>query len=371
MKNKVLYITNGVNGPGGLERVLSIKASYLAEHYDYDVHIITLNQGDASLFYEFSPKIKFHDVKSEGNKISYLYQYIKGMRRQIKKINPDVISVCDDGLKGLLLPILTGRPCPMIYERHVSKNIEIKSDKQSVIRKVITSAKFALMAFGGKFYDAFVVLTNGNKKEWNLKNVVVIPNPLSFYPGKEKISTLTNKKVLAVGKQCFQKGYDRLLLSWQSVVKQFPDWSLDIYGTISEDEGLDALSNKLGLDTSVNFHRPVKNINEKYKEASIYVMSSRYEGFGMVLTEAMAYGVPCVSFDCPYGPSDIIHHDDNGLLVENNDIEGLAGNICDLIENEEKRARMGEKARIDVQRYLPKKIAKEWDTLFKRLISRS
>ncbi len=370
MKSKLLYITNGINGPGGLERVLSVKASYLANHYEYDVHIITLNQGDASLFYDFSPRITYHDVTTSSSGISYLFQYIKGIKREITKIKPDVIAVCDDGIKGLLLPILIGKTCPMIYERHVSKNIVIRSDNQSSFSKFITSLKFGLMNFGGKFYDFFVVLTNGNKNEWKLKNITVIPNPLSFYPKEEKISTLTNKRVLAVGKQSYQKGYDRLLRSWQLVIAQFPDWTLDIYGTINKEEGLDVLSDELGVADSVNFYPPEKNIGAKYAEASIYVMSSRYEGFGMVLTEAMAYGVPCVSFDCPYGPSDIIDHNKNGLLVENHKLEDLASSISDLIKDKDKRVLMGEKSRNDVQRYLPEKIAKEWDKLFQKLINK-
>lgn len=365
---RLVYIVNRIDGPGGLERVLSIKASMLADHYGYDVHIVTLNQEENTLFYNFSPKLTYHNITVSGNPITYMYRYSSELKRVIKKLNPDIITVCDDGLKGFLVPLILGRPCPMIYERHVSKNIEIKQDKPSVFNKMITAAKFKIMNFGGKFYTHFIVLTQGNLNEWNLKNIKVIPNPLSFYPEDKNVSTLLNKKVLAVGKHSFQKGYDRLLQSWKQVVEKFPDWTLDIYGTISEKEGLAKLANTLEINSSVNFYPPEKNIGEKYKETSIYVMSSRYEGFGMVLTEAMAYGVPCVSFDCHYGPSDIISDKENGLLVENHDIEGLANGINLLIENKETRMSMGKKARNDVQRYLPEKIVSDWNDLFKNLI---
>ena len=177
------------------------------------------------------------------------------------------------------------------------------------------------------------MLTNGNKKEWKLNNLLVIPNPLSFYPENNQLSTLENKKVLAVGKHSYQKGFDRLIKSWKHVSERYPNWELDIYGTINESMGLEKLAKSLNLDHSINLYPPEKNIGEKYKEASIYVMSSRYEGFGMVLTEAMAYGVPCVSFDCPFGPSDIISHNKNGMLVENGHIETLSESIIKLIEN--------------------------------------
>ncbi len=362
---RLIYIVNRIDGPGGLERVLSIKASMLADQFGYDIHVVTLNQKNQDLFYDFSSKLTYHNINAKGNPIRHIYQYASGLRNVVKKINPDVIAVCDDGLKGFFVPLIIGKPCPMIYERHVSKNAEIGKENPSFTSRVLTKVKYGLMNFGGRFYDRFVVLTNGNLNEWSFKNLMVIPNPLSFYPDEQ--STLQNKKVLAVGKQSFQKGYDRLLDSWKLVVDKHPDWVLDIYGTISKKERLDEQANTLGISENVNFYAPVKNIADKYKEASVYVMSSRYEGFGMVLTEAMAYGVPCVSFDCPYGPSDIISDQNNGVLVENNDIIGLANGINFLIGNNDSRTAMGKNARKDVQRYLPEKITAEWNDLFKKI----
>jgi glycosyltransferase involved in cell wall biosynthesis len=358
---KLLYITNQICGPGGLERVLSIKTAYLVDKHDYKIHILTLNQGKKELFYTFSKHIVYHDILVKGNPIHYLRTYRKGIKDVIKKVSPDIVLVCDDGLKGLFLPLLIKKPCPMVYERHVSKNISIKN-KKIVINKIKKWILFKIMDFGAQFYDKFIVLTKGNTKEWHLKNMEVIPNPLSFYPIQQ--SDLKNKKVLTVGKQSYQKGYDRLLKSWKLVHEKNPDWELDIYGTKDNSEKLEELAKNLGISNTVNFYDPIKNIAEKYQEASIYVMSSRYEGFGMVLTEAMAYGVPCVSFDCPYGPSDIIKHNRNGLLVNNNNIEELADSIIYLIENENIRVEMGKNARNDVKSYLPEKIVADWNTLF-------
>ncbi|MBQ4801999.1 glycosyltransferase family 4 protein [Aquimarina sp. MMG015] len=364
---KLVYIVNRIDGPGGLERVLSIKASKLAEDYNYDIHIVTLNQETKDLFYHFSPKISYHNVQAKGNPISRMYRYAAGLRSVIKSLNPDIIAVCDDGLKGFFVPLILGKPCPMIYERHVSRSVEIKKGKRSIIKRITTATKFGLMNFGGSYYNHFIVLTKGNLNEWSFKNLKVIPNPLSFYP--ESKSTLENKKVLAVGKHSFQKGYDRLLKSWKQVVSKYPDWTLDIYGTISESEGLAVLAENLDITKTINFYPPVKNIAEKYEQASIYTMSSRFEGFGMVLTEAMAYGVPCISFDCPYGPSDIITDTENGLLIENGDVDAFAKGIITLIENEEKRKSMGLKAKEAVKKYLPETIAEEWNQLFSNLMN--
>ncbi|CAH8286128.1 glycosyltransferase involved in cell wall biosynthesis [Mariniflexile fucanivorans] len=363
---KLLYITNQICGSGGLERVLSIKASYLAEKLNYEVHIVTLNQGTKSLFYQFSNKLIYHDITTKGVKLNYFLTYKKGIKKVIKKIKPDVISVCDDGLKGLFLPWFLNKPCPMVYERHVSKNIEIKTDKISWLQKIKLKGIFTLMDFGAKKYNKFIVLTKGNLNEWPLSNVQVISNPLSFYP--TEFSNVENKKVIAVGKHCHQKGFDRLLQSWKLVTDKFPNWKLEIYGTIEKSEGLLALASKLGIGDKVTFFLPEKNIGEKYKRASIYTMASRYEGFGMVLTEAMAFGVPCVSFNCPYGPSDIIADGEDGFLVPNGDIPRFTEKICELIENQELRRNMGKKARLNVKRYQPEHIVPQWDKLFKQLL---
>ncbi|HIE46079.1 MAG TPA: hypothetical protein EYP87_07955 [Flavobacteriaceae bacterium] len=103
---KLLYITNGINGSGGLERVLSIKASLLATNFNYQVHILVLNNAHKEPFYEFSDKIKFHSINVNGNPIFYFLQYKKGIKNILKKIQPNIISVCDDGLKGMLFPML-------------------------------------------------------------------------------------------------------------------------------------------------------------------------------------------------------------------------------------------------------------------------
>ncbi|WP_395045366.1 glycosyltransferase family 4 protein [Flavobacterium sp.] len=362
---KLLYITNGINGAAGLERVLSVKASYLADKLNYEVHILTLNNGNTNLFYEFSDKIIHHNIQVSGNPIHYVKSYLSGIKSIVKQLNPNIILVCDDGLKAFFLPLFLSKKIPLIYERHVSKNI-VFAQNSGIIDKLKANIQFGLMNFLAPKFKKFVVLTEENRKEWKSKNVVVISNPLSFYPNEN--SSLQNKKVIAVGKQSHQKGYDRLLQSWKIVIEKHPDWQLEIYGKFDANQKLDELATQLEIKNNILFFEPIANIEQKYLESSIYAMSSRYEGFGMVLIEAMACGVPCVSFNCPYGPSDIIEDKIDGFLVNNDDYKAFANKLILLIENKELRDMMGKNAKENVKRFLPEVILQQWDELFKSLI---
>ncbi|RTY92297.1 glycosyltransferase family 4 protein [Flavobacterium sp. GT3R68] len=362
---KLLYITNGIMGAGGLERVLSIKTNYLVDHYNYEVHIVSLSENMEKPFYDFNSKVKFHSIAVGGNPFEYLKRYTKGIKRIVNIIKPNVISVCDDGLKGFFLPTFLAKPCPIIYERHASINLNFNKEHTGYISKLKKYILHHLMQRQAESFDAFVVLTKGNLKEWSSGNVKVIPNPISFYP--KESATLTAKKVIAVGGHSYNKGYDLLLQAWKKITAVYPDWQLEIYGKSDAPGTFVQLAEELRLLDSVSFFEPVQNIEEKYLNASIMVLPSRSEGFGMVLIEAMACGVPCVSFDCPHGPSDIITDQADGILVANGDVMGLANAITHLIENENLRKTMGAKAKVNVLRYLPENIIKQWDDLFKSL----
>lgn len=362
---KILYITNGIKGAGGLERVLSVKASYLAEQLGHEVHILTLNHRAAPLFYSFSSKIQLHDIEVVGNPLRYVSQYRKGIIQTMHSIQPDVISVCDDGLKAFFLPMLLPK-IPLVYERHVSKQIAFGANP-SWLKKISVSLQLHLMNVLGRYFDQFVVLTEDNLNEWNLPNAVVLPNPLSFYP--ETQSALANKTVIAVGKHTHQKGFDRLLQSWAVILQTQSDWTLEIYGKFDDQYSLQHLAKQLNIENSIRFFEPDPDIATRFLNASVFAFSSRFEGFGMVLIEAMACGVPCVSYDCPCGPSDIIRSGEDGFLVPNNDTVAFTKQLLQLIENRELRLKMGAQAKINVQRYLPEVVVKQWDELFKSLVS--
>jgi glycosyltransferase involved in cell wall biosynthesis len=363
---RLLYITNGISGSGGLERVLSVKAGYLADKLGYDVHILVLNNNGQAFFYDFSHNIKIHDIAVIGNPLSYIKSYVSGVISTVKSINPDIISVCDDGLKGFFVPLILGKSYIIIYERHVSKVIALGVEP-GFVKKIAVQSKYALMNLLGRRFDKFILLTKDNASEWSLDNIDIIPNPLPFFP--KGSSSLTNRRVIAVGKQSHQKGFDLLLQAWKIIAWRFPDWELRVYGKIDPAQRLDQQAAVLGLSKQVQFFPPVKNIESEFLASSVFAFPSRFEGFGMVLIEAMACGVPCVSFDCPHGPADIVSDGEDGFLVENGNVDGFAQKLALLMGNEEMRKSFGIAAKENARRYLPEVIVPQWDKLFKSLLN--
>ena len=216
--------------------------------------------------------------------------------------------------------------------------------------------------------DHFVVLTHKDAVNWNgLSNMSVIPNFISHMPSG--VSTCTNKKVIAVGRYDQVKGFDMLIKAWRYVFQHHPDWQLNIYGAGNKDD-YQSLAIQLGLNDVVCCHGPVSDIENKYIESSLLVLSSRNEGFGLVLVEAMAAGLPVVSFDCPCGPSDIVTPHEDGLLVENGNVEKLGMAISRMIEDPDMRQNYGRKARSNSVRFSQDSVMSLWIRLFDKVCNR-
>lgn len=384
MEKKLIlaYVVPALFYPSGMERVLTAKVNYFVNTFGYEIHIFLTDGKGKDPYYPLDPRVNVHhlDINFDGIFTLPLLQrilaYLKKQRlfkerlaKKLKQIKPHItvsllrrdinfINDIDDGslkvgelhFNKLFYRQFTDARLPIFLRRFISKIW-----MQHLLKKI-------------RRLSAFVVLSYEDAGHWTaLNNVRVIHNPLSFYP--DEASPLTNKQVIAVGRITYQKGFDQLIEAWNLVNMRHPDWTLHIYGG-GEVEDLQKMINNLGLIDTCFLEGGIADIGQKYKESSLFALSSRYEGFPMVLVETMAYGVPAVAFACPCGPRDIIKDEEDGILIENGNISLLADGICALIEDENLRKRLGANARKNIKRLEIDHIAQEWKTLFDGLIGR-
>lgn len=379
---KLLYCIPSLSNPGGMERVISEKVNYLVNLPNYEIVIVTTDQLGLPIRFDLDNRIKLvHlDINFNGHynlnliKKYFLHkqklkQYNKSLKSLIEKFDVDIcISLCGKEIDFLYkLPV----KCKKMAEIHFSMNFRkqfLTARKQGQIWSWLGDVRTWQLKQSVRNLDKLIVLTKHDKIHWEKThaNIELIANPNPMR--NSTVSTLNNKRVISVGKLDAQKGYDLLINAWAIVAKQFPDWKLDIFGV---GEWFDVLKNKIDenqLSSSIHLCGSTTNVCDEYLNSSIYVMSSRYEGLPMVLIEAMSCGLPIVSFNCEYGPSDIISDGIDGFLVKPFDINEMAKKICLLIENESLRINMGKMAHENVERFEKNRIMKEWVELFEKII---
>ncbi len=376
---RIAYCIPSLYYPSGMERVLTLKANYFAEVFGYEIHIILTDGKDRKPYYDLHPSIKVHQLDINYDSLyglplhRHTWKYLRMQRLFRKRLNKCLCSIRPDITISLLrrdINFINRMKDGSIKlgEIHFNKtNYRSFDDNRlpAFVQRAIKSYWMGLLIRQLRKLERFIVLSHEDAVLWTeLNNVEVIHNPLSFFP--EQQSDCTSKQVIAVGRYMPQKGFDRLIDAWVLVNRKHPDWVLRIYGDGMRDV-LQQQIDSLGITSTCLLEHSVEDIIEKYCESSIFVLSSRHEGFGMVITEAMVCGVPPVSFACPCGPRDIIQDEVDGLLVENGNIEQLAEKIIYLIENEDVRKKMGRQAHINVQRFSIKNISRKWEVLFNQL----
>ena len=378
---KIIYALESVNLPGGYDRVIIEKANYLSEH-GCDVIIAVTSHVLAEPYYPISNQVRVVDFglnfhKQYGHNLLYrawiyfsmMYRYRRVLRDFLYSEKPDVVITSLGREIDFITDIHDGSV--KIGESHIAKeyvrNLHLMEQRRGVHRMIAKYWRRKLDKNVGKL-DTLVLLTQHDADSWSgLVKTRVIPNSLPFYP--DHASLCENKKVIFVGRLSEQKGLEYLIKTWEIVSRKHKDWTLHMYGEGEQKSMLNHLIQEAGLENTVIVHQPTLQIMEKYLESSIFLLTSRFEGFGMVLIEAMACGLPVVSFDCPWGPADIINDGEDGFLVGYLNVDEAANKVCKLIESQELRIEMGIRARVNVQRYKRDEIMKQWNSLFDELVS--
>lgn len=378
-KFKIVYVTPALYMAGGVERVLTLKANYFAEHFGYDITIILTEGKDKPLFYPLSDKIKVINLNigfeelwtcSFAKKVFvYLkkqHQFKKALTNELMRLRPDItISLLRREI-NFINDIKDGSR--KIGELHINRanyrNFE--ANDSNIIKNIFAKFWSDNLLSHLKKLDTLVVLTEKDRDAWTeLSNVVAIPDPLSFFPAS--VSPLTEKRVVAIARYSHEKGIDLLLKAWAIAENKTDDWRLDIFGD-GDRTAYEHLIDDLSIDRSrCQLHGRTNNVEQEYVNSSLFVLSSRFEGFGMVITEAMACGLPVVSFDCPWGPRSIISNHEDGLLVENGDVAALAEGLSSMINDNSLRQSMHNAGLRNVQRFNINQIAEQWKSLFESI----
>jgi len=371
---RICFCIEGLFNSRGTERVLTQCANILCS--DVDITIVTAFQGDKPDFYALSTKVKRFDLGCRDyQRNSFLYNpRKKEYRAKLQDFllnNKYNIVISLGGLESQFLYKIKDGSKKILWFHFAFdiSNLFIREKHKGLLADVLVWLQTKRRVWFAKKMDKIVVISESDKQIWekHCSNVTYIYNPITLH--SSQTSSCEQKAAIAAGVLGVQKGFDLLIDAWEKVYKKHPDWRLDIFGDGPDKALLQKQINDMGLQNVVFLKGRTNKIEYEYLKHSIYVMSSRAEGFGLVLVEAAECGLPLVSFDCNYGPNEIIVDGENGILVkEVGDIEGLSNAINLLVEDPEKRKRMGLSAKKLNERYSGDKIKNQWLNLFKELI---
>ena len=379
---RIVYVTETMVSSGGTEKMLSEKASYLVDVFGYDVTIISCTQiaGQANTF----PLSQ--NVKQINLAIPYYRQYHYGypkrllvkwetnqalkklLTKTIHQIDPDIVI----GVARFAADIVTTIKCraKKIIECHEARPF-IMADMEG--NRALVSRLYTNLILKKRYFrmierhaDVVVTLTEGDSHLWKkARHVEVIPNFSTM--AVSRMADYKNKRVIAVGRLSAEKGYDRLLKIWKRVSPQHQDWSLEFFGDGKLHHMLTNMIHDLQL-LNVTINPPTPHISEEYSKSAICVMTSHFEGFSLVLLEAIRHGLPCIAFDCPFGPASIIKDGICGYLIEENSIEQYAQKLSLLMDQEDIWKSLSKEAIKRGEDFSVETVMNRWRQLFEDLV---
>ena len=382
----IVYVLDDLDAAGGIQAVTRAKAAALAALPGNTVTLVAANDarpGAAPLppgvrsvhlginYYEDDWKGFLYVLKGI---VVKRRRHARDLRRALEALDPDIVVSVGQAEKFMLPRLARRQPWKTVREYHYARTYRrdyARLDGSMRARVLAAVSDWYENALRRVRYDATVVLTRLDRDaNWQGRaDVHVIPN-LCVYEA-ESVSTLDNPAAVAVGRLVPFKGFDMLICAWATVAAAHPDWRLDIWGDGPERARLETLITELGLTNKVVLRGAGTQVQHEMVQASLLAFSSHFEGFGMVMVEAMSCGVPCAAFACPCGPPDIIDHEENGLLAPPGDVAALAAIILRLIENPDERRKLGAAARQKAARFSAAAVIPQWMDLFRTLMNSS
>ncbi|GAA3758614.1 glycosyltransferase involved in cell wall biosynthesis [Spinactinospora alkalitolerans] len=383
---KITFLIGNVYGMGGTIRTTTNLANNLVKRHD--VEIVSMAQNAHEPFFQISPEVRLRSLAhnrswadrpdpgprarelelqpsgnvpaSENNLHSFFNAHSDAVLRDyLSKLDSDVVIATRPGLNSLLAQ-WGPKKAVCIGQEHLNLGQQ-PDDVKEHIRAHHTRL------------DGLTVLTDSDRRDYTDflgKDggwVTTMPNPLP--DGFHARSRLTNPIIATAGRLIWVKQYPKLVEAFASVADKHPEWQLRIYGRGIERAGIRAAVDRLGLNNNVVLMGRNPDITSEFAKASVVAVSSRQEGFGMTILESFAASVPVVSFDCPYGPRELITHGHDGLLVADQDVDALAAGLLRLVEDADERRRLGGNARDKAAAFHIDSVTERWEAYLSRLVA--
>lgn len=375
---KLIYFAPVLHPVGGLERTLTDKANYLVAK-GHEVMFLTYSQKNKKVYYDLDSRVLQVDVDCPIHTMYKLpffarFGYYLKMKRQFKarvthvfdEFCPDVVVITIPNTEDYLFDIIeVAHNAKIVIESHLASafHMAAKPITERLLCKLFPPIKAIRKA------DLLIALTEHDAAYWRrqrVPKVKVVPNPSTYYTDVLDHEEKVAGQVICVGRLFEQKRFDRLIDAFSLIAAKHPVWSVDIYGDGPLRDALQTRINQKGLSERIRLLPPTHDIIKEYQRSEFFVLSSDYEGFGLVIIEAMACGIPVVATDCPYGPSEIIDDGKTGLLAKM-EAQDLADKMEWMITHDAERRQMGLAAHQAVARYKMDVVMPEWENAYQNV----
>lgn len=348
---------------GGIERAASVLVNGLVER-GHHVDMLTLEHESVPIAFPIDPRIRVRQLdlnrpsRNKFGALAVIAESVWTIRQTIKQLAPDVVISFQGQLSVMTVVACKGLGVPVIGAERTHPGEYYIGRGWEQVRKLVYP------------WLASLVLQTNRGAKWAARefgaSVTTIANPVLSSVDVDHTAG-SRKTVIGAGALTPGKGFDKLIVAFERLSKELPEWDLVIYGEGLMRTQLESMVAQMGLDSRVHLPGNVEDLGQRLVEGNLFVLSSLAEGFPNVLGEAMARGLPAVAFDCPSGPADIVRHGKDGLLVPLGDIEKLAEAMGTLMGDDKLRARFASKAGDVVERFSLNTILDKWEALMREV----